>query len=226
MSLFAEARVKSELATLQRSFSNAFTALDIARRKWAKLGKDGKDALANCVNSQSLHTHLEVADLPSVLQQSVQAHRGVQMQVLRARRNAQVELRSIMGDLEDIVRGMHTTVTELQAKLNVSKRALGVELLSSTRLLHTESAMQLLSRAQAMVSLHDRELKLRQAVVAEVVGSGRKAALAQSGWDETVRIYLAAWVLEPYLEEGHSALLCEALDAEARASPNPGRRRS
>lgn len=247
-SLLAERQAETELTSLKRSVRHAFTSLDVSRRKWASLSAAGKDALTACANGQSRLGHAEGAHLFAALKHldagassangaSGDRHRrgsspalmlgsavrrGVAIRALQERHDSQLAVPPVMRGLEEVVAGMRRIVAELEARVAAAARVLGPERARTAPLVNTESATQLVARAAAMADAFARELSLRRAVTAEVVGAGREGSAARPGWDGAVKLYLSAWVLEPYVEHDVFEALLESLGGDEQ----PVRRRT
>ena len=210
MSLMADRQAEAELQALRRAVNHTFTTLDVARRKWSKLSSVGKEALTACANGQSRLGHAQGAHLSAALQRldSTAAsrcsyssvRRGVAAYALRERRDAQLAVPPVLDGLEEVAGSMRRAVADLEARVAASTRAIGAERARSTPLVHTETAVQLVARASAMADCFEQELKLRRTVAAQVAGGGREGAAAKPGWDGAVKLYLSAWVLEPYID--------------------------
>ena len=224
MSLLADRQAEAELQALRRAVNHTFTTLDVARRKWNKLSSVGKEALTACANGQSRLGHAQGAHLTAALQRldSTAARgrsyssmrRGVATYALRERRDAQLAVPPVLDGLEEVVGSMRHAVADLEARVAASTRAIGAERARSTPLVHTETAAQLVARASAMADCFEQELKLRRTVAAQVAGGGREGAATKPGWDGAVKLYLSAWVLEPYIDHDVLDALLPALGGD------------
>ena len=229
----ADRQAEAELAALRRSVRHAFTTLDVRRRKWRTLSGGGKEALTACANAQARLGHAEGPGWPAGLPGSgrggegpaaAAVRRGIALQALRERRDAQLAVVPVLSGLEEVVAGMRRAVAELSTRIDAAARALGPERVRTERLVQTETASQLLERATAMADAFGRELQLRRAVAEELTGRGREGAAAQPGWSSAVKLYLSAWVLEPYVEYELFDELLSVLGGDEAPSPRSGGR--
>ena len=210
----------SQHASLARAFQQGVTSLDLARHKWARLSSIGRAALTTCVNCelQLAHVHSEhwAAGCGA-------ARRGAELRALRERREAHSRLRPVLDGLDAATADMGAAVRTMRDRLEAACRVLG-RAASETPLLHTESASQLLSRSEALAAGFESEWRLRRDVAAELLGGGagdRGAFYRRAGWEATARIYLSAWMLQPFVDRHDEVeLFLEGLAAEP---PSPGR---
>lgn len=214
------------VATLTRNFQLGFTSLDLSRRKWAALSAAGKAALSGVANAE---TQLDFATAPKAqLLPPCDCSRvrvGLARIATRKRAARRAELIPVFDGLEAVVADLGSNVTRMRERLAQAGESLGAERAARAPLMHGESAEQLLSHASAMLLAFERELELRKAVAVEIAGGSTPPA-RPARWDATLRLYLSAWVLEPYLEHERLDLLLEGLDAEAYAPSPQGAGRS
>jgi hypothetical protein len=245
------ARTEAELSSLRRSFQQAFTSIELCRRKWAALSEKGKRLLEDCTNAC---LRLAYAEAPTethwgALGMWEEVRRGVANRALQQQRVSQEAVRSLLqassapgpglcGDrvgsdrsldcasglrqeLEALVARMNESVTALHRRLQESIEAIGSELACGERLFNTESSAALLSRLDEITAAYSTEVELRRGVV-NTLASGRPSR-DLSSWDSGVKLQLSAWVLQPHLDEGSLDLFFEAHAAEGGPMSPPGR---
>ena len=223
-STLAERRADAELAGLRRQFTHGLTALDVSRRQWSVASAAGKAQLTMAINARSCLQHAESADWPPG---AMRLRGGVAMSALRQRRSARVALSPLMLELEDIVGRMRSTADSLRERRDAVAMALG-EQQTMVPLIHTEPADRILSHVEAIVSAYERELRLRRSIATELMGiaasNAEQPAAAFGSEDGAARVYLSAWVLEPYLDsELGIDLLLDGLSESERPSVSPRR---
>ena len=184
-------RLDTELLSLRRAVRHAFTRLAVGQRKWIALSAKGKEVLTACANSQTSLERLDSAVWPMALDVGA-VNRSCAIRVLRSRSMAQHEFAAVKAGLLEAVRGMQQAVVELEAQVTNSKAR-------NAPLAFNESGVALLSRAQCIASAFEHELMVRSAVGLEVAEGCRECSI-QPGWDASLRLYLAAWMLEPCLD--------------------------
>lgn len=217
----------AELGSLSRCFQQGITSLDLARRKWAALTVTGRSTLTACVNVQLQLAHVHGTHWAPGFGA---VRRGVEARALRDRREAQDRLPPVLEGLEAALANMHAAVSTMRTRLDTASRRLGAEVARDTPLLHTESARQILERSAELASSFDREWNLRRAMAAELLGApggvDDSNLYRRAGWEGTARLYLSAWVLEPYLDHDGMEFMLEGLAAEPQyvGSPSPAKR--
>lgn len=213
---------------LQRAATHTLTTLDVCRRKWAVLSSEGKVALSGCVNAQLKMAHAESGEWPAGFQA---VRSGIALCALEQRRESEAAIHPVLEALAALVADMRATSESLCSR--VESLTPQHSPLRAAPLLHSESVDQILARVAEVVRTYERELKLRQSVVAELTGGtsgggedhGEYQTAPQPrgpGWDASARLLLSAWVLEPFIESEHLELLFDSLAAEPTVSP--GRR--
>ena len=150
------------------------------------------------------------------------------MSALRKRRDARSALPSLMLELEQIVGRMRSNADGLCQRCDAAAIALGEHQITTVPLIHTESADRILARVEDIVAAYERELQLRRAVATELMGIAtsptERPAAAFGSDDGAARVYLSAWVLEPYLDsELGVELLLEGLTESERPPVSPRR---
>lgn len=214
-----ERQTDAHVEALRRNFQHGYTSLDVARRKWASYS--GKAALTNCANSRSRIAYAQDAHhWPASLPGAAAVRRGVEARALHELSGARSAAWTVLDGLEDVVAGMHTTVAEMRARLAEASHAVGAERACHAPLVHTESASQLLARADDLIAAFGSELRLRRAVVEELAGRTGQ----EDGADGAVQLYLSAWVLEPHLNpEWMDGLFQSVCLDQAAGRGTPGR---
>ena len=189
---------------LRRAVAHAFTSLDVSRRKWAKQSDFGRHALTACVNAL---TQLAYADGPhwGALDDCAEMQRLLATRALQRVRSQQAGIDAALESLDETLGSLRNTCSTLRERVD----ALGSDLACGTPLFDgcSESALQFLAHAEALVASFERELTLRRTVAAQ---------LRHTAVDErTAALYLSAWVLQPYVDTDRLELLLAAVSAEA-----------
>ena len=189
---------------LRRAVAHTFTSLDVNRRKWAKHSDVGRHALTACAKAL---TQLVYADGPhwGALGDCTEMQHLVALKALQRVRSQQAEIDAALESLEETLGGLRNACSTLRERVD----ALGADLACDMPLFDgcSESALQFLVHAEALVVSFERELTLRRTVATQL----RHTALDE----QTAALCLSAWVLQPYVDTDRLELLLASVAAEA-----------
>ncbi|KAL1527153.1 hypothetical protein AB1Y20_015833 [Prymnesium parvum] len=211
----ASHREEEQWAALRRSFTQAFTSLELGRRRWAKLSEEGKRALSHCTNS---HLKLHYAEgEPS----ASPVRRQLALRALQQQQRSQDEARALLAELEGVLVKMQEAVALLRRR--VEQAEAGRSAVRDAALFPSGlRAGDLLGCLEGFTSAYAREMALRRELVRELCGGWAREDV--SSWESGARLALSAWVMQPYIEDAPMDLFFEEHSAEGIVSPPSGNR--
>jgi len=216
-----------------RARARACTSLELGWRKWGKASDEGRAALSACANALTRKAYAE-GDAWGPLSDCADVQLRVATHAAAQHRAARDELTLAIDRLAAVVDGMRTAVDALRAHAAASAaRARGAR--SDAEPSSPESSHgrrpgsdvagceQLARLADRAVRALERELRLRRAIAAEIARGAPSALPAFA--EKTTKLYVSAWVLQPYVDERWVDEFLAALRSVDEPAPHrsPGR---
>lgn len=162
------------------------TSLELGRKKWAKASQRGRTLLTSIINTRSQLDYVSQSSNWGMLSGFTELRDRVEVSLLSSRRAWAVEMEEVLDELSTIVLAMRAAVDDHSARVNKEAARTGGRPADS-------STAPLIAHAYTAVGSFERELALRRDLAREIQQPAERLCVT----DESARLHMSAWVLEP-----------------------------